>query len=281
MKTKLRVGIIGGGNMGAAIIAGIHASYQVSVCDPDQEKIKFLRKKYGVTSGDLADVISASDRIILAVKPQMMAEVLTAVKPYANQRKLFVSIAAGVTAAFIEKQLGKGQRVVRTMPNLPAQVGQGMTAVSAGRNATVADVKTTCQLFDKIGRTVVVEEKMMDAVTAVSGSGPAYLFLFVECLLAAAKNLKLSDAASRVLVTQTLKGSLALLESSGEDAAVLRERVTSKGGTTQAALEVFAQRGMQKIFTEALQAAAARAGELSQGHMTQDTGHKTPALTYK
>ena len=149
------------------------------------------------------------------------------------------------------------------MPNLPAQVGKAMTAICQGEDATEADVSIAAEIFDSIGKSIVIEEKFMDAITAVSGSGPAYVFLFVECLEKAAQALGLNEKLSKELVRQTLRGSLNLLEKSGEEARVLRQKVTSKGGTTEAALEVLLKNNIEKIFTEALLAAKKRAGELS------------------
>jgi pyrroline-5-carboxylate reductase len=258
-----KIGIIGGGNMGAAILAGIRGSYKICVCECDQRRRRYLRQKFQITVKDLKIVAGCCDAVILAVKPQDFDEVLCALKDSRKEDQLVISIAAGITCRYIEKRLGPGIRVVRTMPNLPAQVGQGMTAVCAGKSATRSDLQKACRIFNGIGQTVVVEEKWMDAVTAVSGSGPAYVFLFAECMEKAARSLGLHTALARHLVVQTLKGSMCLLEQSGEDAEVLRRRVTSKGGTTQAALEVFERDKVAQIFQKALAAAAGRSRELS------------------
>lgn len=180
-----------------------------------------------------------------------------------DSSKLVVSIAAGITTLYIEKKLGGKSRVVRSMPNLPLQIGQGMTGVCSGRWATKADVQSAVNIFKMVGDVVLVDENRMDAITAVSGSGPAYVFLFAECLLKAAKMLGFDDKQSQQLVTQTLRGSLTLLEKSSEPAEVLRARVTSKGGTTQAALEVLMRHNLEGIFKKALLAARKRAKELA------------------
>lgn len=258
-----KIGIIGGGNMGAAIINGIRPAYHVCVCERDERRCRYLRQRFGVTIRDLQTVADCCDALILAVKPQDFEDILRELRGIITKDKLIISIAAGITCRYIEKRLGPGIRVVRTMPNLPAQVGQGMTAVCAGRAATRADLQKVRRIFNRIGKMVVVEEKWMDAVTAVSGSGPAYVFLFVECLQKAAVSLGLKKDLSEQLVTQTLKGGLALLEKSKEDAGVLCARVTSKGGTTQAAMDVFFKNKFEEIFERALQAAQERAGELS------------------
>lgn len=260
---KTSVGFIGGGNMGAAIINGIRSAYHVCVCERDERRCRYLKQRFGVTIRDLQTVADCCDAVILAVKPQDFEDILRELRGIITKDKLIISIAAGITCRYIEKRLGPGIRVVRTMPNLPAQVGQGMTAVCAGRAATRADLQKVRRIFNRIGKAVVVEEKWMDAVTAVSGSGPAYVFLFVECLQKAAVSLGLKKDLSEQLVAQTLKGGLALLEKSKEDAGVLRTRVTSKGGTTQAAMDVFFKNKFEEIFERALQAAQERAGELS------------------
>lgn len=258
-----KVGLIGGGNMGTAILAGIRQKYAVMVCEQDQKRAGFLKRRFAVKVADLAMAVRQSGIVILAVKPQNFEEVLAAMRPHAREDQVIVSIAAGITCRYIEKRLGSGIRVVRAMPNLPAQVGQGMTAICAGKAAAHADLQKVRQIFNCIGKTVVVEEKWMDAVTAVSGSGPAYVFLFAECMEKAARSLGLEKEIAAQLTAQTLRGSVALLEQSKESADVLRARVTSKGGTTQAAVAVFEKSKTGKIFQQALAAARKRAKELS------------------
>ena len=259
---KTTVGLIGGGNMGSAILAGIGSKFKVQVCEQDAKRSGILRRRFGVKLADL-ETVARSAIIILAVKPQNFDEVLAALYGRARQDQLVISIAAGITCRYIEKRLGQKARVVRTMPNLPAQVGEAVTGICRGKFATAADIKTARQIFNRIGKTVVVGERFMDAVTAVSGSGPGYIFYFAECLETAARSLGLNPSLARDLVAQTLKGSALLLERSGEGAAVLRGRVTSKGGTTQAALAVFEKNRTGKIFQQALAAARKRAKELS------------------
>ena len=258
-----KIAIIGGGNMGAAILGGIKGRYSVIVCEKDATKVKFLQKKYRVKIADLREAVGQSDIILLAVKPQDFEQVLAEIKADLISSKLVISIAAGITTKYIEKKLGASARVIRCMPNLPLLVGQGITGICRGRRATNTDEQLAANIFKSVGEVVLVQEKWMDAVTAVSGSGPAYVFLFVECWLKAAKNLGFSDEQSKALVISTLKGSLALLEKSKDSPEVLRAKVTSKGGTTQAAMDVFARRKFDQIFTEALAAAKKRAKELA------------------
>ena len=258
-----KVGVIGGGNMGAAIISSIVRKFNVSVCEKDKKRSAALKRKFKVRALALKELVVKNDIIILAVKPQGIEEVLNQISGVLTKDKLVVSIAAGVTASFIEKILGSKMRVIRTMPNMPAQIGEGITAVSKGRYATKADVDLVCDIFDNVGWTVVVKEGRIDAITAVSGSGPAYVFLFVEYLTKAAMSLGLNKKLSKDLVEETLLGSIHLLLSQKEDAASLRAKVTSKGGTTQAAADVFMKNKTEKIFVDALKAAKKRARQLS------------------
>jgi len=260
---KIKIGIIGGGNMGGAIIGGIHQAYDVAVCEQNKKRCQWLKKKYKVVTGDLEKVIKRSQIIILAVKPQSFDDVLNVIQPILTKNKLIISIAAGITCEFIEKKLGSRIHVIRTIPNLPVQVGQGITGLCPGKAAINSDLILACRIFTHVGKTIVVEEKWMDALTAVSGSGPAYVFLFIECLNNAAHSLGLDKNLGKELVLQTVKGSLELLECQNEEAGDLRAKVTSKGGTTQAAMDVFKKERFEKIFKKAVSAAKKRAKELS------------------
>lgn len=260
MKT---IGIIGGGNMGSAIIGGIRRQYKVLVCEKDSVRSQELKKKFKIIMQDLNTVIKRSKIVILAVKPQDFDLVLEEIAKTISSSQLVISIAAGITTQYIEKRLGKNIRVIRAMPNLPAQVGKAMTGLCKGAVAADNDLKSAQEIFGRIGKTVVIEENLMDAITAVSGSGPAYVFYFIECFKQAALKLGLSEETAQELVTQTLRGSLALLEKSKEEAGVLRKKVTSKGGTTQAALTIFEQNKFPEIFAQALAAARDRAKELA------------------
>lgn len=263
MGTKQRIGMIGGGNMGAAILSGIVKEYECVVCEADSTRRRHLKRKFGVELVDLAELCRRSQVIILAVKPQSFDALLEHLKPHIRKTHLVVSIAAGITTLYIEKRLPQGARVVRTMPNLPAQVGRGVTGICTGRHASARDAGRVQRIFAKVGETVLVKEALMDAVTAVSGSGPAYLYKFMECWINSSERLGLPKEMSRAMVMETCAGALQLLAESGEDAATLREQVTSKGGTTAAALEVLVQSGLEKTVNQALKAARKRAKELS------------------
>lgn len=249
--------------MGTAILTGIGRKYAVRVCEQDSRRAGFLKRRFGVKVADVGQVAAGARAVILAVKPQNFEEVLGTLRGHVRHDQLVISIAAGITCRYIEQRLGQKARVVRAMPNLPAQVGEAMTAVCRGKFATSADVKAAQQIFNCIGKTVVVEERWMDAVTAVSGSGPGYIFYFVECLEKAARSLGLNPVLARALVAQTFKGSARLLGQSGDGVGVLRGRVTSQGGTTQAALSVFEKNKTGRIVQRALAAARKRAKELS------------------
>ena len=258
--SKLRVGIIGGGNMGEALIKGLHKSHSVSVVESNSQRAAYLKKKYRVSVANLSESVKSSSVIVLAVKPQDMEALLKQILDSKN--KLFISIAAGLTTKFFEKYL-RGARVIRCMPNMPALIGQGITGLCGGKNAKASDIKIAQEILKTIGQTVVVKESAIDAITAVSGSGPAYIFLFVEYWMKTAQSLGLKESEAKALVYQTLIGSANLLEQSSFTAGELRTKVTSKGGTTQAAMDVFFKGKLDQLIKQALLAAKKRAKELS------------------
>jgi pyrroline-5-carboxylate reductase len=256
------IGIIGGGNMGEALIKGLYTKHGVHVCETNELRVKYLKEKYKrIVCGELK-VAEAASVIILAVKPQDMELLLKQIPAGGN--KLFISIAAGLTTKFFEKHLGGKARVVRAMPNMPAFIGEGITGICAGLHAKSMDLKFAESILSVIGQTVIVKEPMMDALTAVSGSGPAYVFLFVEQWTNAAMKLGFNGAQARQLVLKTLLGSAHLLAQSPFDAAQLRAKVTSKGGTTEAAMKVFFKgNAFGKLMKDALVAAEKQAKELA------------------
>lgn len=263
MSKKETIGVIGGGNMGSAIIRGIVEHHTVLVYEKETRRATQLRRQFGLQTCGLEHLMAKAKIIILAVKPQDFAPLLKAMEPLIQEKQMVVSIAAGITCGYVEKILGKTTRVVRCMPNLPAQIGQGITALCKGKSSTMTDIKRVSAIFDTIGKTVVVEEGMMDAVTAISGSGPAYVYYFIENFVNAAKALGLKEKLSKTLVIQTLEGSLTLLKNRREDVEGLRAQVTSKGGTTAAALSVMTKQKFAKIMMEATKAAKRRAKELA------------------
>lgn len=259
---KKTIGFIGTGNMGWAIMSALTESYSVVYSEKDPKAAQKVKKALGRPNLEFRALADVADILVLAVKPQNFDEVLAALSPHVTPRHLVISIAAGVTTESIERGLPPGTHVVRTMPNLAARVREGVTGMCAGRNTRVEDIRETRKIFKHVGRVHETEEPRMDAVTALTGSGPAYLFHFVECLETAAREIGFGYDA-KDLVTQTLRGALRLYEESGESAAKLRERVTSKGGTTEAALKVLEEREVSRAYTDAVKAALRRAGELS------------------
>lgn len=262
-----RLAILGLGNMGEAILRGLTgrdsapASF-VCLYDPSSARQEALADLAAVQwHASAADAVRDADLVLLAVKPQAMAGLLDEMAPIAAAR-LFVSIAAGITTSYIEARL-PGARVVRTMPNTPLLVGKGVVALCAGRSASSEDLAAAKSLFPG-AMLLDVEEPVMDAVTAVSGSGPAYFFAFVEALASAARDQGFNADTAYRLAAGTFIGAAALLEQSGASAAELRSRVTSPGGTTQAALTVLREADLAGIVRTAVDAATRRGQELSQ-----------------
>lgn len=258
-----KVGIIGGGNMGEAIVTSCLKSFFIHICEKDPKRQEYLRAHYKLISYDISRLAQISDVIILAVKPQDFDEALKELSKVIRKEILVISIAAGITTKYIEKILGKNTRVVRTMPNMPALIGQGITAVCAGQNAQKEDLDIACKIFNSLGQTVVVEEDLIDTITAVSGSGPAYVFLFMECMIKAAHTLGLKEELAADLVKATFAGSVNLLIKQKMEPSALRIKVTSKGGTTQAALDVFKKKNIEEVIEKALKAAKKRAAALA------------------
>lgn len=263
-----RLAIIGAGNMGGAIVrgvvrAGLFKPDEVVVCDAVEEKAGALARECRIGVAQTAsEAARAASTVLLAVKPQSMDECLSGLKEAVGPSRLVVSIAAGITTDFIQSRLGGKTRVVRVMPNTPALVGAGASAMCRGGHATAEDLAAAERIFAALGKVYKVDESLMDAVTAVSGSGPAYLFLLAEGMERAALESGLSENDTAGLVAQTLFGASKLLVESGEDASVLRERVTSPGGTTEAALAVLNERGFEEIIIAAVNSALNRAKEL-------------------
>lgn len=253
--------------MGRAILeglleAGTLAPNNVAVFDVDAEKRK-AAEALGVKVADSpAHLAELSDALLIAVKPQSMEEALAQLKPGLFPSSLVISIAAGISIAYLQERLGRDIRAVRVMPNTPALVGAGAAGIALSGNCTVEDAAIAETIFSAVGIAVTVPEDAMDAVTALSGSGPAYFFYTVECLVRAAVAEGLSEEQATRLAAQTLLGAGKLLTESGEPASALRERVTSKGGTTAAALAAFEAQGLERVLAAGVAAAATRSREL-------------------
>jgi pyrroline-5-carboxylate reductase len=266
---RKKIVLVGGGNMGEALVAGLLNSghwkpSQITVCDVRHDQLANLQRRYKVkTSANNRWAVREADMVLLAVKPQHMKHVLMDVGPVIRQSQLILSIAAGITTRLIEKFLARGVPVIRIMPNTPALVGQGMAAITRGRFAKAPHEQAARSIMETVGKVVTVPEKEMDAVTAVSGSGPAYVFYLAEAMRDAGVELGLSPHIADQLVRQTLKGAGALLAQSQEEAHTLRERVTSPGGTTEAALKIMEKARVRTIIAKALRRAAERSRELS------------------
>ncbi len=264
------IGFIGAGNMAEAIVrgltdrAGVPAD-RIVASDVRAERLGELKADLGIATADNAGVLSAASVVVLAVKPQTFAQLAEELANEPVEGQLFVSILAGIRAERIETAFARGgrvPRVIRTMPNTPALVGAGATAVSAGRNATAEDVRLAVELFSAVGVAEVVPEEMLDAVTGLTGSGPAYVFRMIEALLEAAAQQGLPADASARLVKQMVYGSALLSRDSEHDPAELRRRVTSPGGTTAAGLAAMENGGFAEIVAKAVDAATRRSKEL-------------------
>jgi pyrroline-5-carboxylate reductase len=267
--TDKQLVFIGAGNMAEALVKGIVAAgilpgASITVTDPLAERQEHFRSTYGTrATQDNAAAAASADVLVLAVKPQVMAEALTQIRATLPADALVVSIAAGITCARIEAGLADGCRVVRVMPNTPSLVGMGAAGIAPGSSATGDDLALTETLMRSVGIVVRVEEADLDAVTALSGSGPAYVFYLMESMLTAAVAMGQDVGRAKSLVYATVEGAARLVQETGLAPGELRKRVTSKGGTTQAALEVMNERGVGEAITAAVERAAARSRELS------------------
>lgn len=261
------IGFIGGGNMAEALLKGLLAggvpTADMAVAEPVAQRREFLAERYGVQCGDDNSAVAAdSDIVILAVKPQVAATVLQGMAAAVSTDKLLISIMAGVKTAAIETALPGEVRVIRVMPNTPALVLKGASALAAGAHATAEDLSLARRIFELVGKAWLVEEKLMDAVTGLSGSGPAYVLTFIEALADAGVKNGLPRDVAAGLAAQTVFGTAELLLETREHPAVLREKVTSPGGTTIAGLHVLEKEGFRGTVINAVDAATTRSQEL-------------------
>lgn len=272
------IGIIGAGNMGEAILAQAikHRNKDKRlrpnnfiIVEKDRLKADFVKRVYKVKNAlDVEELVFRSDVIIVAVKPQdiggVLEEMQYALKARKKKRVLIISIAAGISTSYIEGKISGGGRVVRAMPNMPASIGEGITALCGGSCVNAADLSIAKEIFALLGATVVIKkEGLINAVTAVSGSGPAYLFYIASAILGAAEGLGLDKETANTLVYHTFIGSMDLLSGHKFDAETLISKVASKGGTTEAALNVFQEKHLGDIISGAIRAAYLRAKDLS------------------
>ncbi|MBI4226907.1 MAG: pyrroline-5-carboxylate reductase, partial [Candidatus Omnitrophica bacterium] len=242
--------------------AGVAAPGRLLGADPSPARRAALRRLTIHAAGSNVALARASEILLLAVKPQEMPAVLREIAPALSPAQLVISIAAGRSTRWIERRLPVRVPVVRAMPNMPAQIGQGITVLCRGRAARPAHVAAARAIFRALGETLELPERHFHAVTALSGSGPAYVFSLMEAMLAAGRRLKVPAAALERLVRHTVLGSAQLAACTGEPPAVLRARVTSKGGTTEAALRTFERSGVQAGVVAGIRAAARRSAQL-------------------
>lgn len=260
---------LGGGRMAEALINGILTAQlaeggQICAVDPDLQRREILSSQYGINTEESAqNALSQDTLIIIAVKPQIVGVVLENLKKKLDSSHLLISIAAGVTLSFMEKKIeGSGARVIRVMPNTPALIQEGASALSPGKNVTKEEMDIAFHIFEAVGKAVVMDEDYLDAVTGLSGSGPAYVFSFLEALIDAGVMVGLPRNHAETLVMQTVLGSVKLAMAGNDHPAHLRAMVTSPGGTTIAGLHEMERAGFQGIIMDAVEAATLRSKEL-------------------
>lgn len=262
-----KIAFIGCGNMGEALLKGIldkrlFKPSDVIITDIRSSRRGYIRKTYHISAiSSNIEAVKRSDIIILAVKPKDIPLVIEEIGAILKN-KLIITIAAGITIKYI-MQKTDATRIIKAMPNTPALVGAAITAISFAKGARSSDIKISDMIFSCAGEIVHLDERHINAVTAVSGSGPAYIFLLMEAMIDAAISLGIKPDIAEKLVTQTAVGTAALHHKTGEHPSILRQKVTSKGGTTEAALKVFEKYGFEKIIKTAIEQAVKRAKELS------------------
>jgi pyrroline-5-carboxylate reductase len=265
-----KIGFLGGGAMAEALItgllgAGLVEPASVFASDINAARQEYLKQKFGIQTADNCAVVSTADIVILAVKPQVIAGVLEEIAPQVRPDLTVISIVAGITTGFIESFFKVPVPVVRVMPNTPCLVGQGASALCAGKFSSQQNLDKALAVFKASGQAVVVAESMMDCVTGLSGSAPAYMYMIMEGLIDGAVRLGLSRDVARVLTAQTMLGSAKMVLETGEHPAVLKDRVTTPGGTTIAGLYVLEEGALRSILMKAVAEAASRSSQLAAG----------------
>lgn len=262
------IAFIGAGNMAAALIRGLIktgtvAASQIVASDPELDRLTRLESELGIrTTTNNIDAIETANIVVLATKPQTFRNLLPEIASALPTGSLVISIAAGISSTTIEQALPSGTRVVRTMPNTPALIGAGATAIAGGTHATEPDLDLVERLFESVGIVVRAPESQLDAVTALSGSGPAYVFAMIEGLRDAGVREGLPASVALELASQTVYGAARLLLEQDESPEMLRERVTSPGGTTRAGLDALEAAGFAEVLADAVRAATRRSVEL-------------------
>jgi pyrroline-5-carboxylate reductase len=271
MLNQKKIGMIGIGNMGTALIDGLilsgAAQAENIICsDASDRQLASIGEKYPVkTTTDNIEVVTAADIVIYAIKPQIMATVLKETADHIDMSKLIISIAAGVPLAAIESLLDKDLRLIRVMPNVAVAVREGATAIAAGGHATDEDIQLATAIFDSVGKTIFLKENyLMDAITGLSGSGPAYIFMIVDALADAGVKMGLSRKDAQVLASQTILGAAKLLLETGSHPGELKDSVTSPGGTAIAGLHTLEKGGLRTTLINGVEAATNRSKELGE-----------------
>jgi pyrroline-5-carboxylate reductase len=268
LKNK-KIGFIGSGNMATALIKGILKSELVApdavfASDVDIDKLENLEREFGINIifKNNKKLVDDTDVIILAVKPQIMGKILSEISEKITEDKLLISIAAGISSEYVENALGKKVRFIRTMPNTPCLVLAGATGIAPGEHATEVDIKIAQEIFSAVGIAVIVEEYQMDAVTGLSGSGPAYIFMIIEALSDAGVKVGLSRDVAMKLAAQTVMGSAKLQIETKMHPGTLKDMVTSPGGTAIAGIHTLEQGGLRTTLINAVETATKRSNEL-------------------
>jgi pyrroline-5-carboxylate reductase len=270
LKNK-KISLIGTGNMGEALLSGLISSgssdpKNIICTDVRENRLKSIQEKYGVqTTADNIKAVEVSEIIIYAVKPQIIASVLRETAPCLDMSKLIISIAAGVPLAAIESCLNKKLRLIRVMPNIAAFVKESASVIAAGGNATEEDIKLSLAIFDSMGRSIFLKENiLMDAITGLSGSGPAYIFLIVDAMADAGVKVGLSREDALFLSSQTVLGAAKLLLETKEHPGRLKDMVTSPGGTAIAGIHTLEKGGLRTTLINAVEVATKRSKELGE-----------------
>jgi pyrroline-5-carboxylate reductase len=264
------IGFIGAGNMAEALIKGLiesrlYSPDQLSASDNNRAKLKAKSETYNIKTYDSnVDLIRRSSTIVLSVKPQVIRGVLSEIAGFLTSDNLLISIAAGIPLSLIQEIIGKDTPVIRVMPNTPALIQMGISALAPGGTATEAHMNKAIKIFNAVGKTVIVEEVMMDAVTAVSGSGPGFVFRIMESFVEAGEQLGFDRETALMLVKQTFLGSSHLADESDSSLSKLREMVTSPGGTTAAGLASFQEKGLSEVIRAGVKAACDRSIEMGE-----------------
>ena len=265
---KEKIGFIGGGKMGEALIngilrAGLSSSDKIMVSDVDKKRLQILEKEAGIkTTQDNKKITSDSDIIILAVKPNMMGSVLDELNSEITSKHLIISIAAGIPLSFIESSLNKGCRAIRVMPNTPCLVGETAAGYALGKKATRNDGKLVGQLLDAVGKSFLLEEKYLDAVTGLSGSGPAFIYVVIDALADGGVKMGLPRDVAITLAAQTAFGAAKMVLESGTHIGQLRDSVTSPGGTTIEGLHALEKGGIRNALIDAVETATKKSKSL-------------------